>query len=95
MELRVKECMLREGFREKALGNNGHIYMQLLKDKVIKELGVDKPTFYKDLMYKNLISEYGTNPKNVELVIDGKYNTANVNNLDALGYDNIEKRLEN
>ena len=94
LELRVKECMLSNGLREKALGHNGHIYLQLLKEKVMKELGVDQPSLEEDLQYSNLISEFGTSPRETELVVEGKYNTATVNNLDALGYDNFEERLE-
>ena len=37
-ELRLKECLLQKGFREKLNSNNGHIYLKALKEQIADEL---------------------------------------------------------
>ena len=86
--------MLQEGFKQKTLGHNGYIYMQVLKENILKELGIDKPLEQDDLLYENMIKVNENDARSPEAVLQGKYNTAKVNNLEALGYDNIKERLE-
>jgi hypothetical protein len=54
------------------------------------ELNVSRPADIADFSYESLT----TDPQ-FKLEMEGKYNAESINNLDALGYDNFEKRLEN
>jgi hypothetical protein len=41
----MKECMWRGEFSEKVKNiHNGHIYLKVLKEQVMSELNLDKPT---------------------------------------------------
>lgn len=84
----MKDCMMRDGFRKKALGNNGHIYLKVLKEVIMDELKVSEPVDIADFAFENL----NTDPQ-FKVEMEGKYNTQSINNLDALGYDNFEKRM--
>ena len=52
------------------------------------ELKVSEPVDIADFSFENL----NTDPQ-FKVEMEGKYNTLSINNLDALGYDNFEKRM--
>lgn len=54
-KFRLMNCMMREGFQDAVKnGNNGHIYMKVLKERVVAELGLDKLTDVTDLAYETI-----------------------------------------
>ena len=53
----MKDCMLRDGFRKKSLGNNGHIYLKVLKEQIMDELKVSQPADIADFSYESLTTD--------------------------------------
>lgn len=87
MRLRLKECMLKQGFQQKIKGQNGHIYLKALREKVLEELKLDKEAHIHDLSLIN-------HDENWKFDVESPQNLLNLNNTDAIGYENLLKRAE-
>jgi hypothetical protein len=82
---------MRDDFSKKAKSPNGHLYIKVLKEQIADELQLSAPTEAKDLTYEAL----NEGDPSIKIDVEGKYNTSHINNLEAMGYDNFEKRMEN
>jgi hypothetical protein len=82
--------MYTPGFKERIQSKLGHYYLHGLKEEIVKELNLDNPAKEADLLYESVMPEPYTiyDP-------EAKHNLADINNTDAVGYDNIDKRAEN
>jgi hypothetical protein len=90
-QIRLRSCMLNSefGVRIKA-SDNGHIYLKVLKEQIVEELGLTSPGTASDLAYESLMSE----KTEAYFDLESSYNLQHVNNADAMGYDNLLKRAE-
>lgn len=90
-EMRINDCMLRAGFREKVNSDNGHIYVKVLKEQIVDELKLTSEPKIQELRYQNLMDL----PDIDKIAVEGKYNMVDVNNTEAIGYNNLEERFAN
>jgi len=61
----------------------------MIRERVHDELGITKETNIGDL---STTSQRGLGKKIIHYDVESKYSLDNINNLDALGWDNIEQR---
>jgi hypothetical protein len=47
----MREVMPQDGFREKVKGNNGHVYLKVLKEEIAKELQIAEKGDVKDYQF--------------------------------------------
>lgn len=90
-EMRLQGCLLNPEFAARVKGDdNGHLYLKVLHERVVAELNLGKPVRLSDISYENL-----TSPDNTDRHYDPEsaYNAQGFNNLDAIGFDNVEKRV--
>ncbi len=71
--------------------DNAHIFLKVLREQIIDELGLSKPPQIVDTAF-NTITEKVNISKLYDL--EAPYNLQNVNNQDALGYDNLTSRAK-
>lgn len=84
-ELRLKECLLNAEFNDRVkTGNNGHIYLKVLKESIADELSISAPAKVSDFMFEKIFKD--DRPK---VDVEGKYNTAAVSNLEQVGLDSL------
>ena len=84
---------MRGEIKEKAKDkNNGHIYMKVLRESIMNELSLAKPTEAIDLAYK--AKQKRIDEVNNHFEFEGTYNDRRVNNTNELGFDNYEQRLQ-
>ena len=69
--------------------DNAHIFLKVLREQVVDELGLSKPPQITDAAY-NTITDKDDISRFYDL--ESPYNLQNINNQDALGYDNLLKR---
>jgi hypothetical protein len=72
-EMRLKDCMLREQFRGKVnTGNNGHIYIKMLKEQIVDELGLGQKAKVSDFAFAKIFA----NQNGIAAIdVEGRYNT--------------------
>jgi len=88
MQQRLKMSMVNSGFsRHVKDTKNGHVYLKVLRERVLEELGLTKEAGYKDLSYVK--SEYELSPDNWKFNVESAYNAQDGNNTAALGFDNF------
>lgn len=84
-ELRLKECMMNSEFNEKVkTGNNGHIYLKMLKENIADELSISAPAKASDFMFEKIFKD-----ERQKVDVEGRYNTAAVSNIDSVGLDKL------
>ena len=82
--------MLNADFAEKVRdSDNGHLYLKILKERVVDELGLTEETNVEKLMSKAVVE---SGKHYIRSDLDSMYNMQEVNNLHAIGYDNLDKR---
>lgn len=68
--------------------DNGHIYLKVLRERVVDELGLTIEPKIEDMFFKNMTEK----SKNyLKYDIDSMYNMQDVNNTQSIGYDNMDK----
>jgi len=82
MRLRLRDCLLKQGFQSKMKSGNGHVYLKALREQVMKELKLDNSAHLHD------ISMIETS-KNWQFDIESPQNLLHLNNTDAMGYENL------
>ena len=89
-EARMKVCMLNADFQAKVKNSeNGHIYLKALRERVIDELQILQDTSPQELTFNQLqLNE----TKHLKYDVESLYNLQNVNNTDAMGFDNLDER---
>lgn len=87
----MKEALLQDGFREKIEGNDGHIYLKVLREEIAKELNFASRTDVKDF----LLDKIAFKDSRFQVDAEGRYNTSSLNNTEAVGYDNFSERAAN
>ena len=88
--MRFKTCMLNDNFAKQVKeSENGHLYLKMLKERVVDELGLTEEPDVEKMMSKSMI-ESGSSY--IKYDIESMYNMQDVNNLHAVGYDNLDKR---
>ena len=92
-ELRINECLLVPGFNDKLRSNNGHLYMKLLKESILNELNLDTPPALSDFKFAKKIERQKIDQE-PRISVEGRYNFADLNNLNAIGYNNLEERAK-
>jgi len=85
MKLRMKECMLKQGFQDKIKGQHGHIYLKALREMVLEELNLDKEAHLHDVSMMEHTQEW-------KFDVESPQNLLNLNNTDAIGYENLLAR---
>lgn len=85
MRLRLKECMLKQGFQEKIKGKHGHIYLKALREKVMEELKLDQSANLHELSMIEHEEQW-------KFDVESPQNLLNLNNTDAIGYENLLER---
>lgn len=90
-QLRIKSCLLNSDFAKQIKTENAHIFFKVLREKVIDELGLSKPPQITDMAHNTI-----TDKANISLThdLESPYNLQNLNNQDALGYDNLINRAK-
>ena len=87
MDDRLKMCMINSGFSKKIKETkNGHIYLKVLRERVLEELGLTKEVGYPEMSFKR---QYDLSPDNWKFDLESAYNLQGSNNTSALGYDNV------
>lgn len=82
--------MMNNEFAKKVKGtDNAHIYLKMLREKIIEELGLNKELTPNDVLFDTLNDEKRYR-RHYDL--ESTYNTQGFNNEHAIGYNNIEKR---
>lgn len=78
-ELRIRDCLLDEEFKNRIqVGNNGHLYLKMLKEQIADELKIGSEAKVSDFAFMKLFKDpNGILPVDVE----GRYNTLDVSNL--------------
>lgn len=56
-QMRIQECLLSDGFKEKVKSHHGHIYMKILREMIVDELKLTQPTEVKDLTMQELMKD--------------------------------------
>jgi hypothetical protein len=87
----MKSCLLKTEFAKQMKTDNAHIFLKVLREQIIDELGLSKPPQIVDTAF-NTITEKVNISKLYDL--EAPYNLQNVNNQDALGYDNLTSRAK-
>ena len=82
--------MLNSDFAKKVRdSDNGHLYLKILKERVVDELGLTEEPDVEKMMSKTVIE---SGKKYIRYDLDSMYNMQDVNNLHAIGYDNLNER---
>lgn len=58
MNIRFQHSMLNKAFAEGVRSDNGHIFMKVLREQVITELGLNQDTQGSELKYQNIMDEF-------------------------------------
>ena len=88
--MRFKTCMLNAEFAEQVHGSqNGHLFLKMLRERVVDELGLTAEAQQEDMMYKKM---YENQADKIKYDMDSMYSMQDVNNTQAMGYDNLDKR---
>lgn len=88
--MRFKTCMLNSQFAEKVRdSDNGHLYLKILKERVVDELGLTEEADVEKMLFK---PQFESGKDFIKYDLDSMYNLQDVNNLHGLGYDNLDKR---
>lgn len=83
--LRLKECLMNSEFNEKVKsGNNGHIYLKMLKEQIADELSISAPAKASDFMFEKIFKD-----QRQMVDVEGRYNTAAVSNIENIGLDKL------
>lgn len=86
----MKELMCQPGMQEKINSKFGHYYLDALKEEIVKELNLDSPTMIYDLTYDQIQPEIFDHYDP-----EAQHNLSEVNNHEAVGYNNIDERAQN
>ena len=86
-ELRIRDCLLNEEFKQRIqVGNNGHLYLKMLKEQIADELKISTEAKVSDFAFMKIFQDpNGIPPTDVE----GRYNTLDVSNLESVGLDKL------
>lgn len=88
----MRDAFLRGELQEKVNDKyNGHIYLKVLKEHILNELGLGLKAEIQDLTAES-IKEKNSNAKGT-LEFEAKYNTNRINDTNQMGYENFEERL--
>jgi len=88
--IRFKACMTRGDFAEKVReSDNGHIYYKVLRERVVDELGLTSEPEAEDMEFKTMLEK---NSDYIKYDLDSMYSMQDVNNTQAIGYDNLSSR---
>ncbi len=69
--------------------DNGHVFMKVLQERVADELGLTTETEEQDLYFKEI---YDRRQDALKFDLEASYNMQDINNTEAMGYDNLGKR---
>ena len=90
MQMRFKTCMLNADFAKKVRSSdNGHLYLKMLRERVVDELGLTEEPDLEKMQSKAAIE---SGKDHIRYDLDSMYNMQDVSNLHAVGYDNLDKR---
>lgn len=82
--------MLNSRFAQKVNdSDNGHLYLKVLREQVVDELGLTEDASIEKMKFKPLLE---SGEKYIKYDIDSMYNMQSVSNLHAVGFDNLNKR---
>lgn len=90
MTMRLKTCMLNADFAAQVRNSdNGHLFLKVLRERVLDELKMTGEVELKDLLFETMASKSGNRTR---YDLDSAYNMHAVNNTQAVGYDNLDRR---
>lgn len=76
-QLRLKSCLLNSEFAKEMQTDNAHIFLKVLREKVIEELGLSKPPEIVDIAH-TAFADRVINSSQYDL--EAPYNLKNINN---------------
>ncbi len=87
--LRLNGMMLNKAWADAVNKDYGHLYLKVLREKVVEELGLGESPLGHNLSYENVMDEF----RNTQYYdIENKYNLDHLNNENAIGFDNLLAR---
>ena len=86
----MREFMMTPQAAAKARGHNGHIYLRALKEEIAAELEIGAKTEEKDVLHHKLFFT----DESLRVEAEARYNLDDVNNAEAVGFDNLQARVE-
>ena len=90
MSLRFKTCMMNGDFSEQVRSSdNGHLFLKVLRERVVDELGLTSEPKLQDMMLETMT---GKSAEHIKYDIDSRYSTQDFNNTEAIGYDNLMRK---
>jgi hypothetical protein len=82
--------MLNADFSDKVRNSdNGHLFLKALQERVVDELGLTREAEEHDMLFKTM---YEREKDHLKFDLEASYNMQDVNNTEAMGYDNLDKR---
>ena len=85
--LRFKTCMADLDFADKVRNSeDGHLYMKVLREQVVDELGLTAEPELNDMLFKTM---YEKSANHIKYDLDSMYNMQSVSNTESLGYDSL------
>jgi hypothetical protein len=83
----LKDCLLNDEFKKKVTqGNNGHLYLKMLKEQIADELKISKQAKASDFAFMKLFNDPNI-PQSID--VEGRYNTNQISNLENVGLDKL------
>ena len=92
-QARMKECTLKEDFAKVLKTQNGHVYIKVLRERILEELKLTEITTIDEFEWFKM-PESGQD-KILPYDVESKHNLNNLNNETAIGYNNLEERAAN
>jgi len=86
----MKEFLMSPQIAAKVQGNNGHLYLRALKEEIAVELEIGAKTEEKDLLFHKLFHR----DSSLKVEAEARYNLGDVNNAEAVGFDNLQERVQ-
>jgi len=84
--LRLRECLLNTEFADKVKNSqNGHIYLKVLKEQIVDELGISTAAKASDFTAAKIFLDNTDPTFNVE----GRYNLSDISNTKQVGVDQL------
>lgn len=90
MNIRLKECMVRPAFARGLKSAHANVYMRILRENIIDELKLTDSAKKDDFVYEK--SLYSIMQENMNYNLESQYNLDDLNNEQAIGYQNLEAR---
>lgn len=87
--IRLNGVMLNKAWADAMKKDYAHLYLKVLREQVVEELGLVQSPLGHELSYENVMDEF----RNTQYYdFENKYNLDHLNNENAIGFDNLVAR---